>query len=121
MFFCCAVGNEAATFVSHKAVLDQGSGPDKPAVVDKEVGPAYKEPCFMGYNSVRDDETRLESPGIFGHHNKPELVDLDAALFLKLDSSFWLVTQPMRCCEGPKEPSSEIHAEPLCIELDFES
>ncbi|CAN7981578.1 unnamed protein product [Ixodes pacificus] len=61
MFLCCTVGNEAATFVSHKAVLDQGSGPDKPAVVDKEVGPAYKEPCFMGYNSVRDDEARLES------------------------------------------------------------
>ncbi|KAG0421035.1 hypothetical protein HPB47_003067 [Ixodes persulcatus] len=116
MFFCCTVGNEAATFVSHKAVLDQGSGPDKPAVVDKEVGPAYTEPCFMGYNSVRDDEARLESlsatsfslfalllsllpdPGIFRHHNKPELVDLDAALFLKLDSSFWLVRHPMRCC-----------------------
>ncbi|CAN7976575.1 unnamed protein product [Ixodes persulcatus] len=61
MFFCCTVGNEAATFVSHKAVLDKGSGPDKPAVVDKEVGPAYKEPCFMGYKSVRDDEARLES------------------------------------------------------------
>ncbi|KAG0437530.1 hypothetical protein HPB47_017399 [Ixodes persulcatus] len=102
MFFCCTVGNEAATFVSHKAVLDQGSGPDKPAVVDKEVGPAYTEPCFMGYNSVRDDEARLESltpqPGILRHHKKPELVDLDAALFLKLDSSFWLVTHPMRCC-----------------------
>ncbi|KAG0417072.1 hypothetical protein HPB47_005903 [Ixodes persulcatus] len=98
MFFCCTVGNEAATFVSHKAVLDQGSGPDKPAVMDKEVGPAYKEPCFMGYKSVRDDEARLESLRILRHHNKPELVDLDAALFLKLDSSFRLVTHPTRSC-----------------------
>ncbi|KAM7282179.1 uncharacterized protein ISCGN_002329 [Ixodes scapularis] len=59
MFLCCNVGQDAATFVCHNVTKDKGSGPDQVSFQDKGVGPAYKEPCFTGYDCVRHDEAKL--------------------------------------------------------------
>lgn len=61
LFLCCNLEGNAATLVCHKPTLDEGCGPDEVSVCDRGVGPVYKEPCFMGYGSVCDDEAKRVS------------------------------------------------------------
>ncbi|CAN7988819.1 unnamed protein product [Ixodes hexagonus] len=61
MFLCCNIGQDAATFVCHKVTRDEGSGPNEVSFQDKGVGLVNKEPCFTGYSSVCDDESKLAS------------------------------------------------------------
>ncbi|XP_040077267.1 uncharacterized protein LOC115333191 [Ixodes scapularis] len=61
VFLCCNVGQDAATFICHNVTKDKGSGPDQVSFQDECVGPAYKEPCFTGYDCVRQEEAKLAS------------------------------------------------------------
>ncbi|CAN7984960.1 unnamed protein product [Ixodes hexagonus] len=61
LFLCCNLEGDAATLVSHKMTRDEGCGLDEVSVCDQGVGPVYKEPCFTGYGSVYDNETKLVS------------------------------------------------------------
>lgn len=62
VFLTFCDGTDASTYVSHQECEDKGtSTADLVTTANVQCGTPYKDPCFLGYQSVKEDECKLHA------------------------------------------------------------